>query len=99
MNAQREDTAMDENSTVKKGHRRGARRARVGGPLAVGMIFAAVAIALSLIGLWRESNLTLRNVALAITLGGGTWGLISWAIASAVRDVEEDVASRRDRNG
>jgi len=75
------------------------RRLRIGGPVAVGLFFAAVAIVLSLIGLWREDNLTLRNAALAIALGGGTWGLISWAITAAVLDVEHDVASRGDDDG
>jgi uncharacterized membrane protein (DUF4010 family) len=74
-------------------------RRRFAGPAAVGAFFAALAIVLSIAGLWREHNLTLRNAALAIVLGGGTWGLISWAIASAVQQVEEDVASRRDRDG
>ena len=32
-------------------------------------------------------------VLLGAVLGGGTWGLISWAVATAVVQVEEDVAS------
>jgi hypothetical protein len=75
------------------------RRVRLSGPVAVGLVFAAVAIVLSLIGLWREDNLTLRTVALAIVLGGGTWGLISWAIASAVLDVDRDIAALGDGDG
>lgn len=66
---------------------------RLSGPLAVGLVFALLAIVLSLLGLWREHNLSLRNIALAIVLGGGVWGLISWAIATAVVQVEEDVAA------
>ncbi len=69
-------------------------KARPGGPLAVGVFFAVLAIVLTLVGLWREDNLSLRNILLGVVLGGGTWGLISWAIATAVVQVEEDVASR-----
>jgi hypothetical protein len=72
------------------------KRSRLSGPLTVGLCFALLAIVLSLLGLWRERNLSLYNVALAIVLGGGVWGLISWAIATAVVDVEEDVATRED---
>ncbi len=64
------------------------------GPFVVGVFFAVLAIALMLVGLWREDNLSLRNILLGVVLGGGTWGLISWAIATAVLQVEEDVASR-----
>jgi hypothetical protein len=99
MSTECEDKAMDEDSAEETRHPRGARQARISGPVAVGLLFAAAAIALSLIGLWREGNLTLRNAALAIALGGGTWGLISWAVASAILDVDEDVAERRDRDG
>jgi hypothetical protein len=70
------------------------KRIRLSGPLAVGLFFALLAIVLSLVGLGREHNLSLYNVALAIVLGGGVWGLISWAIATAVVQVEEDVATR-----
>ena len=72
------------------------KRFRLSGPVTVGLFFALLAIVLSLVGLGRENNLSLRNIGLAIVLGGGTWGLISWAIATAVVQVEEDVASRKD---
>ncbi len=60
-------------------------------PLAVGLALAVVAIVLSLVGLWREDNLSLRNAMIAILLGGGTWGLVGWAITSAVVQVQEDL--------
>jgi NAD/NADP transhydrogenase beta subunit len=72
---------------------------RVPGPAIVGMAFAALAIVLTLLGLWRAHNLSLRNVLLAIVLCGGVWGVISWAIASTVAQVEEDTATRSDRDG
>jgi len=74
----------------------GHRQSRL--PVAVGAGFAVLAIVLSFVGLWREDNLSLRNAVLGIVLGGGTWGLVSWAITSAVVQVEEEVASRRDKD-
>jgi hypothetical protein len=68
-------------------------RRGLSGPVLVGVIFAALAIVLTWAGLWREHNLSLRNVLLGAALGGGTWGLISWAIAAAVAQVEDDIAS------
>jgi hypothetical protein len=68
-------------------------RRRLSGPVLVGVIFATLAIALTWIGLWREHIGSLRNLLLGAVLGGGTWGLISWAIATAVAQVEEDIAS------
>jgi len=72
---------------------------RPSGPVTVGAFFAGLAIVLTLVGLWREDNLSLRNILLGVVLGGGTWGLISWAIATAVVQVEEDVASRKGKDG
>ena len=77
--------------------RKGMRRPS--GPVTVGAFFAGLAIVLTFVGLWREDNLSLRNILLGVVLGGGTWGLISWAIATAVVQIEEDVASRRDKDG
>jgi hypothetical protein len=65
----------------------------ISGPVFVGAFFAVLAIVLTLFGLWRESNLSLRNIVLGAALGGGTWGLISWAIATAVAQVEDDIAA------
>ena len=72
------------------------KRFRLSGPVGVGLFFALLAVVLSVVGLGREDNLSLRNIALAIVLGGGAWGLISWAIATAVVQVEEDVAAQED---
>jgi hypothetical protein len=72
---------------------------RPSGPVTVSAFFAGLAIVLTLVGLWREDNLSLRNILLGVVLGGGTWGLISWAIATAVVQVEEDLASKRGKDG
>ncbi len=60
------------------------------GPVGVGVFFGLLAIGLSLVGLGRAGNLSLRNAALAIVLGGGVWGVIAWAIATAAVDAEEE---------
>jgi len=76
----------NEGEPVKKG--------RLSGPVRVALFFAALAVVLSLVGLGRENNLSLRNIALAVVVGGGSWALISWAVATAVAQVEADVATR-----
>ena len=76
----------------------GPRRIRCSGPVLVGACFAGLAILLTLLGLWRAHNLSLQNVVLAVVLCGGVWGLVSWAIATAVVQVEEDVASGSDED-
>jgi hypothetical protein len=70
-------------------HPSAGKRIRLRGPVVVGLCFALLGIVLSLVGLGREHNLSLRNIALAVVLGGGTWGLISWAIATAAVQVDE----------
>jgi hypothetical protein len=72
---------------------------RMSGPLKVGLIFALIAIVMAVVGLVRGSDtapLTVRSVAMAVVISGGTWGLISWAIATAVVEVERDVANVED---
>ena len=61
--------------------------------MGVGLFFGLLAIVLSLVGLGRAGNLSVYNAALAVVLGGGVWGLISWAIATAAVDVEEEDSS------
>ena len=78
--------------------KQGARaKSRLSGPVTVGLFFAVLAILLTIVGLWRAHNLSLRNILLAIALCGGTWGLVSWAIATAAVQVEEDIAERKGR--
>ncbi len=60
-------------------------------PLRIGLIAAALAIALTLIGIAR-GNVPLNplSILLALLISGGTWGLVAWAVATAARDVESD---------
>ncbi len=70
------------------------RFASLGLPLRIGLICAALGIILALVGIAR-GNVPLNplSVFLALLISGGTWGVVSWAVATAVVDVERDVAS------
>jgi len=59
-------------------------------PLQVGLAASAMAAILTLMGLWRGGLFTWRNILMGMALGGGTWGLIAWAIVETVLMVEED---------
>ncbi len=59
-------------------------------PVQFGLAAAAVAVALTLAGLWRGGLFTWRNILIGATLGGGTWGIITWAIVHTLYLVEED---------
>lgn len=62
-------------------------------PLRIGLIAAAIAILLALIGIAR-GNVPLNplSILLALLISGGAWGLVAWAVATAAVDVESDVA-------
>jgi hypothetical protein len=65
---------------------------RIGLPLKVGFAFALAAMILAVIGIIRgvvPSNPL--SILLALLISGASWGLVSWAVATAVIDVERDV--------
>ncbi len=64
------------------------------GPLRVGIGFAAAGLILAIVGIIR-GNVPANplSIFLALLISGGTWGLVSWAVATAARDVERDVES------
>ena len=65
---------------------------RLGGPLKTGIIFAALGLILAIVGILRgEVPLRPGSIFMALLISGGTWGLVSWAIATAARDVDRDV--------
>jgi hypothetical protein len=58
----------------------------------IGLGFALAAIILAVIGIARGA--VPRNplsIFLALLISGGSWGLVSWAVATAVVDVESDI--------
>lgn len=65
-------------------------------PLYVGLSAAAVAIVLSVAGMIRNSGLaalTPVSLLLVVLIAGGSWGVVAWAITTAVYDVEQDIAA------
>lgn len=72
-------------------------------PLKVGVLFGLLGALLSGIGLARGAfePFSWRGLAMAIVLAGGSWGLVSWALASAMieagRDEEQQETSGGDQ--
>jgi hypothetical protein len=59
----------------------------------VGVSFAAVGLALTVVGIVRGNvPLNPASIAVALLIGGGVWFLVSWAVATAALDVETDLA-------
>jgi hypothetical protein len=65
---------------------------KLSGPIRIGMVVGGLGALLTLVGLFTGdfAPLTFRTVLLGILIGGGSWGLISWAIASAASDALTD---------
>lgn len=66
---------------------------RLDGPLKIGLFFAVLAIVLTIIGILRDPStpITAWSLGVGSLISGITWGLVSWAIATAAMEVEEDV--------
>jgi hypothetical protein len=67
--------------------------ARLGLPVRVGLGLALAGIILAIVGIIR-GNVPLNplSVFLALLISGGSWGVVSWAVATAAVDVENEVA-------
>lgn len=68
--------------------------ARRSGPVKIGLIVGLTGALLTVAGLFVGdfAPLTARSLILGILLGGGSWGVVAWAIASATADaVSEEV--------
>jgi hypothetical protein len=65
---------------------------RLGRPVQIGLVLGLIGALLTVVGLFTGNfaPLTLRSVVLGVLLGGGSWGVVSWAIASAASDVLAD---------
>jgi hypothetical protein len=64
-------------------------------PLYVGISAALIAIALSVFGMVKSTGFAALNptsLLLVILIAGGSWGIVAWAITTAVYDVEQDIA-------
>jgi hypothetical protein len=67
---------------------------RLSGPIKIGIFFAAAGILLTVIGIFRDPTTPVNawSLGMGILISGGTWGVVSWAIATAAVEVERDVA-------
>ncbi|GAB4548897.1 MAG: hypothetical protein Kow0063_43780 [Anaerolineae bacterium] len=67
---------------------------RMTGPLKIGLCFAAAGILLTVIGILRDPGTPVNawSLGMGMLISGGTWGVVSWAIATAAVEVERDVA-------
>ncbi|MGD9047262.1 MAG: hypothetical protein PVF77_04365 [Anaerolineae bacterium] len=70
----------------------GKRWRQLSGPVKVGLLFGLVGALLTTVGLLAGNlaPLTVRSLLLGILLGGGSWGVVSWAIASAAVDATSE---------
>jgi len=66
--------------------------ARLGGPAKIGLGVGLIGALLTVAGLaaGNLAPLTARSLLLGVLLGGGSWGVVSWAIASAAADAMAD---------
>jgi hypothetical protein len=64
---------------------------QLNGPVKIGLVFGLIGALLTVIGLFMGNlaPLTARSLLLGILLGGGSWGVVSWAIASAAADATD----------
>jgi hypothetical protein len=65
---------------------------RLSGPVQVGLLFALLGLALTVVGIAR-GVVPLRpgSIGMALLIGGAVWFLVAWAVATAARDVERDL--------
>ena len=63
------------------------------GPVKIGIVFAVLGIVLTIIGIIRDPTTpaTVWSIGMGSLIAGGVWGIVSWAIATAAMEVEEDV--------
>ena len=67
---------------------------KLSGPVRVGLVAAALAIVLTLVGVARGMvPLHPANIGMALFIGAGSWFLVAWAVAAAAQDVETDCKS------
>ena len=66
---------------------------KLGGPLRVGLVLGLIGAVLTVIGLLMGNlaPLTARSLILGVLLGGGSWGVVSWAIAAVAADTADAV--------
>jgi hypothetical protein len=65
---------------------------KLSGPLKIGLIVGLIGALLTVIGLVKGdfAPLTPWSLLLGILLGGGPWGVVSWAIATVASDAAQE---------
>ncbi len=65
---------------------------RLPGPVKIGLVVGLIGASLTVFGLLTGdfAPLTLRSLVLGILIGGGSWGVVSWALATAARDALQE---------
>lgn len=71
---------------------------QLNGPIKIGLVLGLIGALLTVIGLLMGNlaPLTARSFLLGILLGGGSWGVVSWAIASAAADATDPEEGTND---
>ena len=66
----------------------------------IGLGFGLIGLLLTIIGIGR-GNVPLHpaSIAMALLIGGGVWFVVSWAVATAASDVEQDSTSPTSEEG
>jgi len=63
-------------------------------PIKVGLFFGTLGALLALLG-WFRVRGDLLGLLLALLISFATWGVVSWAIAQAVYEVEKDEGGQK----
>ena len=65
---------------------------KLSGPLKIGLIVGLIGALLTVIGLIKGDwvPLTPWSLFFGILIGGGVWGVVSWAIATAASDASKE---------
>jgi hypothetical protein len=65
---------------------------RLSVPIKVGIMFGLAGLALTVVGIVRGNvPPTPASILMALLIGGGVWFVVSWAVATAAVDVEQDI--------
>lgn len=71
--------------------------ARWSTPIKVGLIFGLIGLAFTMVGIVRGTvPPNPASIAVALLIGGGVWFVVSWAVATAAVDVEQDLVEAHD---
>ncbi len=76
---------------------RSSRWTRTPLPLRVALFFAAAGIILAIVGIIKGAvPQNPLSIFLALLISGGSWGIVSWAVTTAIVDVESDAGGEND---